>query len=252
MSQYPVMYAEDAFRYLKSRREDGNVQLEDIRRKAGEGEAVPSGPLEELRAKLLKLKAKYPVKLRAKDPAGGRFEGEACGIVHTCLSGLDRHALGDQDFWTWLATDYLSDILEWRFGSDGRPAEHKNYGIGSRTENMFFRLWLRADLVKMAGPNPYELAKLGDQELWRSHILRQSYAAARSVVFALLKLQTGKLSVDGKTAKSLYSGDDKNEGIRALAKRLKRMRANILFEYLTPQQADALVFELSSDLKKGK
>lgn len=37
-----------------------------------------------------------------------------------------------------------------------------------------------------------------------------------------------------------------------LAKRLRRMRANMVFEYLTPVQADALVFELSSDLKKGK
>jgi hypothetical protein len=37
-----------------------------------------------------------------------------------------------------------------------------------------------------------------------------------------------------------------------LAKRLKRTRANVVFEYLTPEQADALVLELSSDLKKGK
>jgi len=54
-----------------------------------------------------------------------------------------------------------------------------------------------------------------------------------------------------KPAKKVAGGDEP-EGVRMLAKRLRRMRANVVFEYLTPVQADALVFELSSDLKKGK
>jgi hypothetical protein len=251
MSQYPVIYPEDALRYLKSRQHDGAVMLEDIRRTAGSGEAISADALEELRTKLLRLKKKYPAKLRAKDPQGGKFESDACALVHACLSDLDRRALADHDFWTWLAVDFLADILEWRFGADGRPAQPANYGIGTRTENMYFRLWLRADLGKVSGSDPYELAKFGDQDLWRAHLLRQGYANARSIVRALLKLQAGKLMHGSKPAKKVAGGHEP-EGVRMLAKRLRRVRANVVFEYLTPVQADALVFELSSDLKKGK
>lgn len=251
MSQYPVIYPEDALRYLKSRQQDGGVMLEDIRRTAGSGEAISRDGLDDLRARLLRLKKKFPAKLRAKDPQGGKFESDACAIVHACVADVDRRALADHDFWTWLAADYLADILEWRFGVDGRPAQPANYGIGTRTENMFFRLWLRADLGKAGGSDPYELARFGDQDLWRSHLLRQGYANARSIVRALLKLQAGKLMQGNKPAKKVAGGDEP-EGVRMLAKRLRRMRANVIFEYLTPVQADALVFELSSDLKKGK
>lgn len=251
MSQYPVIYPEDALRYLKSRQQDGGVMLEDICRTAGSGEDISRGGLEDLRANLLRLKKKFAAKLRAKDPQGGKFESEACAIVHACVVDVDRRALADHDFWTWLAVDYLADILEWRFGTDGRPAQPANYGIGTRTENMFFRLWLRADLGRADGSDPYELAKFGDQDLWRSHLLRQGYANARSIVRALLKLQAGKLMHGNKPAKKVAGGDEP-EGVRMLAKRLRRMRANVVFEYLTPVQADALVFELSLDLKKGK
>ena len=250
MSRYAVIYAEDALRYLKSRQSDESVRLEDIRRTTGSGDDMPKTPLEQLRDKLLKLKAKYPSALRKKDPQGGKFESEACAIVHACLADVDRQVLADQDFWTGLAVDNLADILEWRFGADG-PSQPANYGIGTRTENLFFRLWLRADLGKGGGKDPYELAKTGDQDLWRSHLLRQGYANARSIVRSLLKLQSGQLISSNKPAKKLAAGDEPL-GIRMLAKRLRRLRANVAFEYLTPSQSDALVLELSSDLKKGK
>jgi hypothetical protein len=252
VSLYPIIYAEDALRYLKARQfDDDSVQLEDIRRTSGEGDDSSTHLCDELRTKLLKLKRKYPSKLRAKDPQGGKFESEACAIVHASLSDVERIVLADHDFWTWLAVDLLADIVEWRFGTEGRPAQPANYGIGTRAENMMFRLWLRADIGKTAGTDPYELAKSGDQDLWRSHLLRQGYANARSIVHSLLKLQAGKLVLGNKPAKKLTGGDEP-KGIRMLAKRLRRTRANLVFEYLTPQQADELVFELSSDLKKGK
>lgn len=251
MSRYPAIYAEDALRYLKARQlDDGTVGLDDIRRAAGSGDGSIDEPLKELRSALLKLKKAFPVKLRKKDPAGGKFESDACAIVHSRLSEVDLRVLSDHDFWTWLAVDHLADILEWRFGTDGSPAQPANYGIGTRAENMWFRLWLRADLARVSGKDPYVLAKLGDQDLWRSHLLRQGYANARSVVLALLKLQAGTLVSGNKTAKKLAGGDEP-KGIRMLAKRLRRVRANVVFEYLTQQQAEALVFELSSDLKKG-
>lgn len=252
MSQYKIVHAEDATRYLKARLlDDDGVKLEDIRRVAGVGEPIDEAPLNELRVRLLKIKKRYPVRLRLKDPEGGRFESEACASVHLCMQGLDRFILADYDFWTWLAVDFLADLLEWRFGTDGRPAQPANYGIGARAENLWFRLWLRGELGKAPGTDPYELAKSGDQDLWRSHLLRQGYANARALAHAVLKLQAGSLKVDKKTVKRLAGGDDPN-GVRMLAKRIRRMRANLVLEYLTPQQAESLVSELSADLKKAK
>lgn len=251
MSRYPVIFAEDALRYLKSRQLDEPLQIEDIRRTAGGGEDISREPFLVLREKLLKLKRNYPTKLRSRDPQGGKFESDACAVVHACLASVDRSVLADHDFWTWLAVDHLADVVEWRFGSDGRPAQPANYGVGNRTENMLFRLWLRADLAKTPGADPYVLARTGDQDLWRSHLLRQGYANARSIVRALLKLQAGLLANDKKFAKKLAGGTEP-DGIRMLAKRLGRMRANVVFEYLSPPQAEALVLELSADLKKGK
>lgn len=252
MSRYPVIFAEDALRYLKARQfDDDSVRLEDIRHMSGSGDDISREPLVGLRERLLKLKKKFPSKLRKRDPQGGKFESDACAVVHSCLSKVDRQVLTDHDFWTWLAVDHLADIVEWRFGTDGQPAQPANYGIGTRTENMLFRLWLRADLGRVVGTDPYELAKSGDQDFWRSHLLRQNYANARCIAQSLLKLQSGRLVAAGKRAKKLAGGDDP-DGVRMLAKRLKRLRANVIFEYLTPQQADLLVLELSIGLKKGK
>jgi len=251
VSRYPAIRPEDALRYLHSRQlDDGSVHLEDIRHIVGAGSEIASVTWKELRQHLVKLRKRFPAKLRKKDPQGGRFESEACVVVHTCLAGVDRTVLADHDFWTWLATDLLADIVEWRFGTDGAPTQPANYGIGVRSENMLFRLWLRAELGKTAGPEPYKLAQFGDQDLWRSHLLRQGYANARTVVHSMLKLQAGELLSAGKPAKRLAGGEEPN-GVRMLAKRLRRMRANVLFEFLSPQQTDSLVFELSSDLKKG-
>lgn len=250
MSTYPVISGPDAIRYLTSRVEEDEVALEDIRQARGSGAPLNAKIFESLREDLVHLRAGFPDKLRAKDPAGGKFETEACVLVHKALSDVPKSTLADPEFWIWMATDLLADILEWRFGSPGKPAKLANYGVGSRSENMFFRLWLRAELGHTGGKDAYGLAKEGDQDLWRSHLLRQGYANARTVARALLKLQSGKLVVGGKSAQKLIAGDDP-AGVRMLAKRLRRMRANVLFEFLSPQQADGLVFELSADLKKG-
>ncbi len=69
MSQYPIIQSEDALRYLKSRQQDGEVTLDDIRRTAGSGDAISREGLDDLRAKLLRLKKKFPAKVRER-PAG--------------------------------------------------------------------------------------------------------------------------------------------------------------------------------------
>lgn len=250
MTRYPVLHQEDAKHYLSARDAGEQVFVDDIRQWAGSGEDFPTATINTLRDGLSKLRKKYPVTLRSRDPEGGRFESEACVVVHKSLVNVDRRALADHDFWTYLAVEF-ADIVEWRFGSNGKASQLRNYGIGARSENLLFRLWLRADMGREPGSDPYDLARSGDQDLWRSHLLRQNFANARCVARSLLRLQTGKLVVSSRPAKRLVGGDDP-AGVRTLAKRLRRIRANVVFEYLSAKQADALVYELSRDLKQVK
>jgi hypothetical protein len=247
MSQYPVLKAAGASTYLRARAAGDDIPLENIVEHSGTGDVFDAAPITELATKLRALRKKFPPKLKEKDTEGGRFEREACEIVHSTLAAIDREALADLDFWTFLAIVHFSDVIEWRFGAIWRTAKAANYGVGQRTENMMFRLWLRAELGRDVGPDPYRLAKTGDQDLWRSHILRQGYANARAVAKSLLRLQAGQLQAGGQTVKKLTV-----DHVRELAKRLKRLRANVMFEFLTAAQAETLVLELSTAIKKGK
>ncbi|MEO6021683.1 MAG: DUF6339 family protein [Burkholderiales bacterium] len=243
MSKYNVMMGDDAVRYLTARDNGEEPSPDDFQRTVGSGDVIDLAVFTKLGDELRKLKKSFPAKLRERDKEGGRFEQRACVIVHQGLANCDRAALHDLDFWTWLAVMQFADIVEWRFGATGRHAKAANYGIGQRAENLFFRLWLRAELVKDSNDrDPYHLARTGDQDLWRSHILRQGYANARAVAKALLRLQAGQLKAKKLTV----------EGVRELAKRLRRLHANVVFEFLTSAQAEGLVLELSNDLKKGK
>lgn len=247
MSKYYTMSSDDALRYLKARDEGQELGLDDVVRTSGAGELAEAAPIKELEAKLRQMKKRFPAHLKSRDPAGGKFESQACEVVHRCFEGFEPAALADHDFWTWLAVARMADIVEWRFGARGQCAKPANYGIGSRTENLFFRLWLRADMAKDSGlADSYLLAKSGDQDLWRSHILRQGYANVRAVAKALLKLQAGMLK-----AKKLASGDDEN-GVRMLAKLLKRLRANVDFQFLGAKEMEDLVVEMSAGLQTTK
>lgn len=240
MTAYYVMSAIDAKRFLVERDEEDPVPLGDVQRVAGDGEAiVDQRPIDDLRDRLKVLLEDFPAELKRRDQQGGRFEQQGCEYVHQALSAYPVKVLADPDFWTWLTVAKFADIVEWRFGVQGRIAKLENYGIGKRAENLLFRMWLRGEIgFDEDNPDPYELARAGDQDLWRSHIIRQGYGNAREIAKALLRLQAGKLD----------HGRLSVDGIRELAKRLRRLHAKVFFEILPASRANALVLELSADL----
>lgn len=244
MNKYFSMSQEDALRYLNARDQAEGPVVSDYVRIVGQGGEPNLAPIKALETKLATIRKRYPHELKEKDPVGGKFETAVCEIVHRELEGFEPSALADPDFWTWMAVARFANLIEWRFGATaGKRAKSANYGIGSRSENLLFRLWLRAELVKdTSQDDPYFLAKTGDQDLWRSHILRQGYANARFVAKALLKLQADQLEANRLAV----------EGIRELAKKLRRLRANLEFEFLTESQAERLIIEMSQGLKVAK
>ena len=109
-----------------------------------------------------------------------------------------------------------------------------NYGIGARSENLIYRLWLRADLVfDDEADDCYHLCRRGQIDFYRSHLFRQGYANVRNFSRALLRFQyphsdttTPHLKVDQ---------------IRELVKRLRRLRANLFLEILDEKECRKVI-----------
>lgn len=189
--------------------------------------------LPDLANSLYEIKAGYPQKLRHRDPAGGDFEARACVEIHRALP-FDPSMLADYEWWTWLAVFRFRELVDWRHGSETTGAAPANFGIGNGGENLLYRMWLRADAgYDPRRADPYELARRGDQDFWRSHIFRQGYGRCRQLVRALVVYQFPDEAAGSPTLKI--------DEIRELAKRLRRMHANVVFEYLKEEEAYELV-----------
>jgi hypothetical protein len=179
------------------------------------------------------IKSRFPERLRRRDPAGGDFEAEACSELHRALP-FDPQMLGDYEWWMWLAVFHFRELVDWRYGGESGLAAPANFGIGNGSENLLYRMWLRADAgYDPARSDPYELARRGDQDFWRSHVFRQGYGRCRSLVRALILYQFPDGSAGNPTLETAE--------IRELAKRLRRLHPNIFLEYLDVNSAYELV-----------
>lgn len=204
----------------------------------GDGAELPLATIQTLGGKLLKVKKGYPKTIGQRSREGGKFEREVCLIVHEALPRDDPHMLADPDFWTWLALEFR-DIVDWRHGGNDQIAKPANFGIGDWRENLFYRLWLRAELGRTgAKKDPYDLAKRGDQDFWRSHVFRIDYGRCRTLVHALVRAQ-----FDAK-GKARWERDD----IRAIAKRLTMANATLSFEALDDKAALELIEREASSI----
>jgi hypothetical protein len=188
--QYYALKSSHALQTLEDLRNDKQINLRQVVEIRGHGDDLKAlkDVLRDLKNKLNEIRSKYPLILRPHDPSGGKFESEACSIVHSTLPP-DPCMLGDYEWWTWLAIVRFRDLVEWRYGPS-KPTAPANFGIGSGSENLLYRMWLRADIgYDPKRKDPYELARRGDQDFWRSHVFRQSYGRCRTLVRALILYQ---------------------------------------------------------------
>lgn len=230
--RYPVLTADKAREILEASRR-GEAIDDSSRQFRGRGQDLDLQVIDNLARQLDKIKRKYPEMLRRRDPRGGSFEAEACEILHRALP-IATEMLADYDFWTWLAVCQFRELVDWRHGGEEGHAVPENFGIGKRDENLLYRMWLRADIgCDSLRDDAYNLARRGDQDFWRSHVLRQGYGRCRAMVRALIRYQFPDASEGSPTLRIL--------AVRELAKRLKRLHANLLFEFLDEESARRLL-----------
>lgn len=230
--RYPTMTAGEANMYLSSKRAGNAVDPDVSVKLKGSGPEMDPSSIATLREALGNLRKTWPEGLKNfKD--GNSFEGKASRLVHSILPE-DPALLGDPDFWIWLAVVCFPDIVEWRYGSQAEGTKLANYGVGARTENLLYRLWLRAELVLDEGhKDRYHLADAGQVDFYRSHLFRQGYANARTFARALLRFQYPHSDPAAPNLKVFQ--------IRDLVKRLRRMRSNLFLEILPEDECRAVI-----------
>ena len=227
---YPIIEGVEARAYLQSLATEAALDFPSTKYVDEGDEHDWISLCADLFAKLEQLAVGDPVKKRG-DPRGAAFEISAAPPIHQVLPS--DPALADPRFWTWMTMTYGRGLVNWRY--EGKP-DLANFGAGSSVENLIFRIWLRAEVSYSPElADPYELAKVGDIDFWRSHIFRQSYADARVFARALINFQFPLAS----QRKAHLSIDD----IRALVKRLKKARTNLQFELMPPDRASRFIQE---------
>jgi hypothetical protein len=231
--RYPVMTTSDATAYLNSKRAGSPLELDRFVKSRGDGDDFDVTFVGELLADLASLKAKYGADGMKSQKSSNLFEFEAARAIHQRVK-VPAEVLADADFWLWLAVAHVGDIVEWRYGNPEKGTGLPNYGIGARSENLMYRLWLRADLVlDDQSDDRYHLCQRGQIDFYRSHLFRQGYANARNFSRALLRFQYPHVDT---TAPRL-----KVEQIRELVKRLRRLRANLFLEILDETECRSVI-----------
>lgn len=197
--------------------------------------------IETLQSELRKLTKQFPGTIGKRSTEAQEFDAQACVLVHSHLK-LPPRLSASSDFWRWLALTKFKDIVDWRHGA-GAEAMDANLGGGSPWDNLLTRLWVRADLVfDKVRHEPYELAKRGGGDFWRSHLIRISYGSCRTLARAFVAFVYPS---SGNPRESIMTVRE----LRELAKRLRRLQATVALELLDHTGANTLLAGELKDIK---
>jgi hypothetical protein len=231
--RYPVLTTADANTFLNAKRSGAPIEAEQLVKLRGDGPEMDQSFVDILRVKLEALQSKFPGNLN--HAAANSFESMACREVHSMLPDTPE-VLADGDFWTWLAVLHFAELVNWRYGRPEEGAALANYGVGNRAENFLYRLWLRAEIVlDEASPDRYHLSRRGQGDFYRSHLFRPGYSNARSFARAFMRFQ---YPYENPTTPRLKINE-----VRDLAKRLSRLRPNLVLDLLSEEECLSLIQE---------
>lgn len=211
--------------------------------------AGPEGRLETegsnfcaLASDLERLLDSKPPKSAARSP-GAWFDMKAVSKIHKALTDLSPAAASDPRFWAWLTFagcgKKFADIVAARFKG---TTDEKNFAITTQAnvfEGLFAHIWWRGyRFFDPSATNPYELAERGYVDLWRSHILRETYSYGPNMAKAFIRFMYPKHGeVSGHHAGYM----------RALPPKLKARHTSCCFEALSEEQCRKIIEELVAE-----
>jgi hypothetical protein len=226
--RYPVVRLVEAQRYVL-RRQSGELGVDDrpeFEEEGASGDETLLPVVNDLCDRITDLHQSSKARFTS-GIARDRFEGSLAVQLHERLREFPARVLTDDDFWRYLAVRGLYEFIAWRDGqSSGSPAL-ASFGANSPRVNydcVPFRMFVRADIASIvaeSGPqdmDAMDISSVAGTDLWRSHILRSQSSFSPNYVRLLLEHhERGVLP-------ALI--------VRDLAKRVKRVRSNVLIEAL--------------------
>lgn len=170
-------------------------------------------------------------------------EAEFSGRVHALLDEFDDAALGDVDFWSYLAVRFFWPFVHARqhaswSAAEGKPTDPdrpdaeklklERYLIGRDHYQIPLRMYLRGQAIKDG--DDYSLAEVPGTDFWRSQILGVRTSHYPSLARAVVRTQKDReLGVEEQ---------------RPPGRRVNRLRSNIEFAQRTDEENEELVSDL--------
>lgn len=237
--KYPTLSRTDCRTLLHQHRADNQWDASPFVDLVGSGAPLDLAAVSRLVKALAELRVSFNA--AALPTAQGRkFEAQACTIVHRELR-IEVGVASNSSFWRWVTfgagDGELCRLVDWRFGTQSSIAD-VNYGISSKAsmwEGLFARLWWRGHLgYSEESDDRYSVARRGDMDIWRSHILRQEFGRCGNVARALVCYQYPATHTGRR-------GRLRVQHLRELAKRLRILHASMAFELLSYEGAFQMV-----------
>lgn len=191
-----------------------------------------------------------------------KFDAKARPIVHGYLANLDDHVLIDDDFWRYLSGIYLYAIVRERHPENAKSkstdSNWTNFGGKSTAtiESLVRRLYLGASLSidPSNRQDSYHLSRIHDVDLWQSHIIRVLSGENPKYVKGLLKWFKDRDKWYAKMPNSSVVMADLNKldnfktgHLRDFVKRVRRLRSNVIHEFLDQSEIDVMISQLAQE-----
>lgn len=229
--EYPVVSLQTIQEFLRDVRVEGKYSDAPAHSVRGSGDSF----ILKYRKDLLEFdqEMKHAIHSAKKRADVDEIEGQLSVKTFSLLYKLPAEVLTDRDFWRYLSCTYFFDFAIWRDGGkDGELPSDASFGASSKTITMDcvpFRMFNRGlidyQLNQRIDDGSY--ASIAGTDVWRSHILRVKTSYAPELVRQMLeRLKAGQLPTDV---------------VRPLARSIRRLRANIVFENLNFKESNDII-----------
>jgi hypothetical protein len=165
-------------------------------------------------------------KVKDKERAKDGVEGQLSIELYKSLKNLGPAVLTDPGFWRYVAVWEMFEFIQWR---DGDKCKLQSFGAGTHNPTWDCvpkRMFVRARIAEQArGQKGAEaLASVAGTDLWRSHVLR---------------VRTGNCPALSAALVEAWDREDiRTKEVRDVAKRIKRLRSNLIYELMDEQQIE--------------
>ncbi len=163
---------------------------------------------------------------KSKEKKYVEFEKAASPLLVGFLNSLPSRFQFDPGFWSYLSFR-VSEVIVWRYPPHDSDGWNKNFVVSHSTSEFVYGFLPRLAIKGLIASGSEKAENLIQQDFWQSHILR---------------VKTGfSTSVSQAFAEAVVDDDLKVEKQRMMAKSIRSLRSNVIFEALDQQQAKALV-----------